>query len=166
MPDVKTPQYIMDLLRPMSQQSNADRRVWSIPLQTVWVPFFTATNVVGQTRLADESLGAPLRLAKDKDGAVRFTKQGRPVISVAKELSTNVRMVRENFQAGLVAFTSHVRKANAEGYKSQVERALAAGQPIVESDGKALVEAISEREEAEAKASARAPQDTREPVAA
>ena len=42
----------------------------------VWVPFFTATNVTGETAVPSEDLGAPLRLSKAKDDSVKFTQGG------------------------------------------------------------------------------------------
>ena len=73
----KTPQYIKALLKPNGTKP-AGRRVWSIDLESVWLPFFTATNTMGDTALAAESLGAPLRLAYDPDGTPKFSKSGRP----------------------------------------------------------------------------------------
>ena len=73
MPDIKTPSYIKSLLQPTTKRESG-RKVWSIDLQYVWLPFFTATNVQGDTAIPHEAIGAPLRLAKDKDGSVKFKK--------------------------------------------------------------------------------------------
>jgi hypothetical protein len=86
MTQTQTPGYIKALLAPTGS-SRTLRRAWSIDVESVWVPFFTATNVMGETDLADDVLGAPIRLAKDKDGEVRFTQSGRPVMRVHKDLS-------------------------------------------------------------------------------
>ena len=99
---MQTPNYVKTLLEP-STRKTASRKVWSIDLEGVWLPFFTATNVQGQTAISRDVLGAPLRLAKEKDGTVKFSTTGRPVIRVAKELSDQIRMVRENFTASLVS---------------------------------------------------------------
>ena len=128
-----TPSYISGLLKPMPERAT-DRRVWSVPLQGVWLPFFTATNVAGETALSAEVLGAPLRLQREKDGTPRFSKTGRPVIRVVKDLSDQVRLVRDNFIAGLLHYAETVRKNMPAEYKAQVEVARQAGEPIVQKD--------------------------------
>ena len=162
---METPSYIKSLLVPNGKKATG-RKAWSIDLETVWLPFFTATNTVGDTAIPHEALGAPLRLAYDADGTVRFSKTGRPIVRVAKELADTVRMVRENLTAGLQNYAEQVVTENPEGYKAQVDLARRAGEPIVTNDrrnlqdalAKAMAEAIAE---AEAKAEAKA-----EPVAA
>ncbi|GAJ15229.1 unnamed protein product, partial [marine sediment metagenome] len=62
-----TPNYIKSLLLP-NAKSPRGRRVWSIDLETAWLPFFTATNTMGDTAIPADALGAPIRLAYDKDG--------------------------------------------------------------------------------------------------
>jgi hypothetical protein len=108
------------------------RKVWSVDLETVWIPFFTATNTVKATAIPSEALGAPLRLAYDKDGEVRFTKSGRPSLKVASEVAANVRMVRENFVANLQSFTGKVMSQEKDAYKAEVEAAQKAAKPIIE----------------------------------
>jgi hypothetical protein len=56
------PNYIVALLQPQAGKPTG-RKVWSIDLETVWLPFFTATNTVKKTTIPAEALGAPLRLA-------------------------------------------------------------------------------------------------------
>src|SRR4030042_4304194 len=104
---METPNYIKTLLKPNGKKSG-ERKVWSIGLQTVWLPFFVATNVQGDTAGPREALGAPLRLAKDTDGSVKFSKSGRPVLKVAPELADQIRLVRENFVSGLITHTNQV----------------------------------------------------------
>ncbi len=106
------------------------RKVWSIALETTWIPFFTAANVVGETSIPADVLGAPLRLAKDKDGTVRFSQNGRPVLRVHKDLNDQIRMARENFEASLVTFAVDTQKAMPEAYKAQVLKSLEAAVPI------------------------------------
>ena len=103
------PTYIKALLTPGSRKS-ANRRAWSIDVETTWVPFFTATNVMGDTDLPDDVLGAPLRLAKAKDGSIRFSQSGRPSMKVAPELNSQITIVRENFVAGLQTYTGMVQQ--------------------------------------------------------
>ena len=60
--------YIKQLLIPNGKKPQG-RRVWAIDLETVWMPFFTATNTMGDTALPADVLGAPLRLAYNGDGS-------------------------------------------------------------------------------------------------
>jgi hypothetical protein len=138
-----TPNYIKALLIPNGKKP-AGRRMWSIDLETIWLPFFTATNTMGDTAIPSDALGAPLRLAFNADGSVKFSKTGRPVNKVAKELANSVQLVRQNFTAGLLTYASQVITDNPDGYKAQVEAAREAGQPIQTSDREKLDRAIAE----------------------
>ncbi|GAI99055.1 unnamed protein product, partial [marine sediment metagenome] len=89
----ETPLSITALVTPIPKNQRG-RRVWSIDLESVWLPFFTATNTTGNTAIPFDALGSPLRLAYEKDGSVKFSPAGRPVIRVAKEISQGVAMVR------------------------------------------------------------------------
>ena len=156
---METPTYVKALLIRNGKKPVA-RRVWSIDLETVWLPFFTATNTMGDTQIPSDALGAPLRLAYNPDGSVKFSKSGRPVTKVAKDLADNVRLVRENFTAGLQSYANMVITQNADGYKAEVEKAKQAGEPIIAHDKAKLDEAIAKAieariAEAEAKAEAK-----------
>ena len=122
---MNVPNYIATLLQPTASRPRG-RKVWSVDLETVWIPFFLATNAVKATAIPSEALGAPLRLRYDKDGEVRFTKTGRPSLKVATEVAANVRMVRENFVANLQSFTGRVMSQAKDDYKAEVEAAQAA----------------------------------------
>jgi hypothetical protein len=152
---MESPQYIKALLKPNGSKPQG-RRVWSIDLESVWLPFFTATNTQGDTALAAESLGAPLRLAYDKDGTPKFSQTGRPVVRVVKEVADSVRLIRENFVASLVAYSHGVAKESPDGYKAQVLAAQAAGQPIVDHDKAALIAIMAQADEAQATCQAQA----------
>ncbi len=128
-----TPGHIKSILQPRPQQAT-DRKVWSIGLGGVWLPFFRATNAAGETAISPEALGAPLRLAKEKDGTPRISSSGLPVMRVVKELSDQVRMVRDNFAAGLMVYAESILKAKPVEYKAQVEAAQKAGEPLVQKD--------------------------------
>ncbi|GEM_PF-1136410 len=156
--EFRTPDYVKALLKPVSSKASS-RKVWSIDIETVWLPFFTAGNTNGDTSVPADALGAPLRLAKDKDGTVRFAQNGRPVLRVAKDLSDQIRMVRENFEAGLVQYAVGVQKANPDGYKAQVMANLQAGIPINEKIVTDVDAAIALRA-----AEAEAPDETLSPV--
>jgi len=152
---METPNYIKSLVTPTTKQPQG-RKVWSIDLQQVWLPFFTATNTMGDTAIPSDAIGCPLRLGYDKAGQVRFSQAGRPVIRVAKEISDNVRLVRDNFTANLLNYAGSVMRDNAEGYKAQIETARKAGEPIYQHDKNQLSSALKARAEAEAEAIAQA----------
>jgi hypothetical protein len=152
---MNTPSYIKSLVTPTTKRPQG-RRVWSIDLEQVWLPFFTATNAMGDTAIPSEAIGCPLRLGYDKAGAVRFTQSGRPVIRIAKEISDNVRLVRDNFTANLLNYAGNVMRDNPEAYKTQVDSARKAGEPIYQYDKAQLHLAVTARMEAEAKAKAEA----------
>ena len=146
---MEIPSYIAALLQPQSSKPSG-RKVWSIDLETVWLPFLTATNVTKATAIPSEALGAPLRLAYEKDGQVRFSEAGRPVIRVAKEIADQVKVVRENFTANLLTFAGQVARKEKDAYMAQVKAAQAAGAPIVAKDQAALDAAYAAQAEAEA----------------
>ena len=152
---METPNYIKSLVTPTTKQPQG-RKVWSIDLQQVWLPFFTATNTMGDTAIPSDAIGCPLRLGYDKAGQVRFSQAGRPVIRVAKEIADNVKLVRDNFTANLLNYTGSVMRDNAEGYKAQIETAKKAGEPIYQHDKNQLSSALKARAEAEAEAMAQA----------
>jgi hypothetical protein len=133
--------YIKALLMPTTRRSG-ERRAWSIGVESVWVPFFLATNVAGETALPSDVLGMPLRLAKSKDGAVRFSNSGRPVLKVAPELNAHIGIVRENFVAGLQSYTGMVQQERPDDYKAHVEDAQRAALPIAEATKRDIEEAI------------------------
>ena len=102
---------------------------------------------MGDTVIPREAIGAPLRLAKDKDGSVKFTKAGRPVLKVVGELSEQIRLVRENFVAGLVNYAGQVMKNKPDEYKVESEACHRAGAPIIEKANADITAAILARVE-------------------
>jgi len=161
---MQTPNYIKSLLAPTTKKPQG-RKVWSIDLLTVWLPFFTATNAMQDTAIPSDALGCPLRLGYDKAGAVRFTQAGRPVVRVAKDISDNVRLVRDNFTANLLSYAGEVMRDNAEAYKVQVGLAQKAGMPIYQHDLAELDKAIKAQAEAQAIATAKTePEAKAEPI--
>jgi hypothetical protein len=101
-----------------------------------------------------------MRLAYDKAGAVRFSQTGRPVIRVAKELSDNVKLVRDNFTANLLSYAGEVMTEHSDEYKTQVELAVKAGQPIAQHDHNELSKALEAIAETEAVAEAKTKVET------
>jgi hypothetical protein len=155
---MNTPNYIKSLLAPNTKKPQG-KKVWSIDLESVWLPFFTATNAMKDTAIPSDALGCPLRLAYDKAGAVRFSQAGRPVIRVAKEISDNVRLVRDNFTANLINYAGEVMNQNTEAYKAQVQLANKAGEPIYQHDKAELSKALEAQAVAQAQAVAEAKQE-------
>jgi hypothetical protein len=140
----ETPNYIRALLVPNGKKP-AGKRVWSIDLETIWLPFFTATNTMGDTAIPSDALGAPVRLGYNQDGSVKFSKTGRPVLKVAKDIADSVRLIRENFATGLIVYATQVSADNPEGYKAQLELAREAGAPITAKDSAQLSKAIAQQ---------------------
>ena len=168
-----TPNYIKSLLMP-NAKSPQGRRVWSLDLETVWLPFFMATNTMGDTAIPSDALGSPIRLAYDKDGSVKFSKTGRVVSRVAKPISDCVTLVRQNFVANLQQYSEQVATDRQEDYAKQIEMATIAGKPIIAHDKAELDKAIQlqleeamrqAQEEAEAEAPEVAPEKAPELVA-
>ena len=140
---MESPTYIKSLLRPNGSKPRG-RKVWSVDLESIWLPFFNASNAMGDTAIAHETLGAPLRLAYEHDGSVRFSPTtGKPVIRVASDLQANIKLVRENFVAGLTAYTHEVFSENPDAYREQVEASQLAGKAIIEVDRLALESAYA-----------------------
>jgi hypothetical protein len=119
---METPNY-QALLKPNAGKPQG-RKVQSVDLETVWLPFFTTTNTMGQSAISSEALGAPLRLTYNQDGSVKFSKSGRPVIKVAKDISDSVKLVRDNFIAGLTEHSHTIYSEHGEEYKAQVNKFL------------------------------------------
>ena len=141
MVQTKSPGFISALVTP-GPGAASGKKSWSVDVEQVWVPFFTATNAQGDTDISPETLGAPIRLAIDKAGVVRFTANGRPSMRIAPELTQQIRVVRENFIASLINYTGTVIEENGDAYKAQVERNQAAATPLLEQDSKMLQEEL------------------------
>lgn len=145
---IETPNYIKALLQPNATKPKG-RRIWSIDLETEWLPFFVATNVMGDTAIPSEALGCPLRLAYLPDGSVRFSKSGRIVEKVVKEVADSVKMVQSNFRATMHTFAQTVATERKEDYKTEVTKAVEAGEPILAHDNQMRADAIAKVKEAE-----------------
>lgn len=165
---METPTYIKSLIIPRNGQKARDRRAWGIELSRVWLPFLTATNTAGETAIPADALGAPLRLAYNPDGSVKFSKTGRPVMRVAKDIADTVRMVRDNFTANLLDYASQVMSDMPDQFQAQVDKAQRAGEPIVQRDNRNLDKAIAKATEEALKEarSLKAPKGEKEPVPA
>ena len=143
-----TSTFVKRLLMPVGKRQTG-RKVWSIDLESVWCPFFTATNTEGNTAIPNDVLGAPLRLGYAKDGSVKFSESGKPVIRVAKELADNVRIVRENFTATLIAHYETVKAEMPDEYEANVMANVKAGEAVTRVQADQLNKAMAMRLEAE-----------------
>ena len=161
MPDVMT---IASLLRP-SVKRTGGRKVWGLDLETTLVPFFTAEAVEGHAYIPPEVLGCPLRLQRNDDGEVKFSKTGKPVIRVAQEMGNMVRLMRENLEANLQAHAIEVKTAKPEEYTKAVKLNQTLGKPIAERDSLDLAAAIEARNTAAVVAAANTAAETPEPEA-
>lgn len=113
-------------------KKGGDKRAWSIAVESTWVRFYTATNVKGFTHIPSDVLGAPTRLARDKDGSIKFSKAGRPVTRVHPVLAEQVRVARQNYEADLLDFAGSIASEMPDAYKAEVESAQPAAQPVLE----------------------------------
>jgi hypothetical protein len=141
MGNTATPNYIKSLLMPTSK-SPRGRKVWSVDLEQTWLPFLTATNLMGETAIPLDALGCPIRLSYDKDGSVRFGRTGRPVTKVAKPISDTVSLIRENFVANLNQYAENVASTRKNDYANLVASAIKSGQPIKDKDEAELSKAV------------------------
>ena len=122
-----------------------------------------SSNTAGETAIEAEVLGAPLRLQYEKGGTPKFSQNGKPVIRIARELSEQIKLVRENFMAGLLSYAETVRKAMPDEFKTQIEAAQKAGETITTQDAAALTayfetlkaKAAADQAEAEAETKAK-----------
>ena len=126
-------EYIKTLVAPRGPKSSG-KKSWSIDVETDWVPFFISTNVMGYTDIAPDALGAPLRLAHAKDGSIRFSQTGMPVVRVNPELTKAIGSVRENLVASMRLNTQVVKEERPDDFQSAVKAAMDAGIPLIEKD--------------------------------
>jgi hypothetical protein len=149
MHDTKIPSYIATLVKPTSGKAN-EKRAWNIGVHTDWLPFFTATNLMGATFLPAEALGCPIRLSVGKDGVVKMGANGVPKTVICKEIRGAIAGVQANFIANLRSFTAEVKDTKTEAYASLVESCRVAGQPVAEKQNAMAMEAIKAYAEASA----------------
>lgn len=146
---------ITSLLRPVVKKTGG-RKVWGLDLESTLVPFFTAKAVEGQAYIPPEVLGCPLRLQRNDDGEVKFTKSGKPVIRIAQEMGSMVRAMRDNLELNLQAHALEVKTAKPEEYAKAVKLNMTLGKPIADKDALDLTAAIDARNAAAIAAAATA----------
>lgn len=136
----KTQDHVFDYITAVMQDNRPEKtvskRVWGIPLDT-WIPFFVAGRVKGVAaalELSPEGLAVPVRKVYDEQtGDLRFTKTGRPMERVVKEISKAVGVARDNYVAALQAQTAQVRESDPEGYMFEVGSIQTAGRKYLKS---------------------------------
>tara|TARA_Y100000310_G_scaffold305664_1_gene346071 strand:- start:148 stop:531 length:384 start_codon:yes stop_codon:yes gene_type:complete len=108
-------------------------------LAAIWLPFFTATNVDGATNITSGSLGAPIRLARQRTtGAIRRRADGSPCSQVAPEITSHIKLIRERFGTGLMAYATASFKANPDQHKVARAEAANEGAKALQTDATAL----------------------------
>jgi hypothetical protein len=134
--------------KPADRLQVGNRKNWSIPMDTVLLPYFKATNASGRTDIAHEAIGAPLRVATNTDGSVKFNKAGLPIVKVAKDINDAVKAIRDNLVAGMVEFKDSVvtNPETANAYKTECEVCAKVGAPIQRAEIHKLEIAVAKRE--------------------
>ncbi len=61
---------------------------------------------------------------------------------MVKELADSIRLVRENFKAGLISYASSVAQSKPDNYKAEIAGAIKAGEPILTKDRANLTKAL------------------------
>jgi len=113
----------------------AEKKSWNIPINTVLVPFLTVTNLEGRTAIPPEDLGYPVKLNRDSEGNIRFSKAtGKPMMKVAKSISNHVKGVRDNLIALMTSETSDYYTKNTETYNTERKACLEAGKLQLDQD--------------------------------
>ncbi len=146
--------FVHTLMKPSPNKAK-DRSVWGLPLQGLWIPFFTATNTVGESHIDAGALGCPLRLSVGKDGVPKLKDDGTPRYQVDKKIGDAVNGVKDNFAFGLMAFVASTQKAMPNEYKAQVAAVQKAGEKVLEQDQTALDNYMAELEEVAKEAAAK-----------
>lgn len=118
-----------------NKKAAAEKKLWSIPLYTTLLPFMKTTNAAGVTKIDHAAIGAPLRVARDKDtGEAKFSKTGRIIIRVAPEVNDAVKVMRDLYIATLNQTTADFQKENPEAYAAEDAACVKAGNPVIMVD--------------------------------
>lgn len=145
---------IIEINNGTSTKKPVEKKVWSIGLETVLIPYLTASNAIGATCIDGDVLGCPVRIARNADGTPKLNKSGKLVTSVHKDIRVQVANMREAYIAQLRNATKFVQSTETEAYNNQVKIANRMGAEALQSE-KDLI-AKHETIKAEAKATAEA----------
>jgi hypothetical protein len=111
-------------------KKQAEKRVWSIPLESTLLPFFTATNAQGITQIDRDAIGSPLRVAKKEDGTPRISKAGKLTIQVAKPIRDQVGKMRDSYIASINQYVTGYIASNKETFQKEASACVDAGRPV------------------------------------
>jgi len=123
----------------------SSKKLWGGDVETQWVPFFSATNVLGDTAISDTSMGAPIITPIGEDGVPKFNRNGEPVRQVQTEIRRAVSSVQASFFAGLAQFAGEVQRLNQREYVEAVKRYQNAGTLVKEAEDAAIEEELDRR---------------------
>jgi hypothetical protein len=123
---------LIKMLTP-KQHAN-EKKVRSIPLDTVLIPLLTLSNALGITDIDKASLGYSIRIAHDKAGNPKFNANGQLKYEVAKPIRDNARTIHENWIDSLKVEVSQGYLANREAYDNERKAQLTASIPTQNAD--------------------------------
>ena len=118
-----------------ASKAESVKKAWSIPVETVLVPFAIMANASGNAQIDRSALGTPTRLMRDKDtGEVKINSKGKLTVIVAKPIRELANNMREQFIAGLNEQTTAYKAEYAELYNAELVNCLEAGKPVKAND--------------------------------
>lgn len=118
-----------------SEKKQSERKVWSIPLESVLIPFMVATNAHGITKIDREAIGSPVRLARNTDdGTPKISKGGKLITQVAKPIRDHVSAMRQNYIASIVSATNELANDKPTEYEAELKASIKAGATILKRD--------------------------------
>jgi len=148
--------YVSGLFAPVQKKATG-KKSWGFDLETFWLPLLHASNINGDTAIAKDVLGFPVRVVRDKDGEVKFNQNGRITTRIHKDITDQVKAVQSNFQAEAMGYITAVQQENPEAWSAAIESSLEAGRPVAERERRDVRKAEKARREAvEAEARLRA----------
>lgn len=144
-PVSQTPDYSA-YFRPIARLGKSGKKLWSADLETFWVGKALASNVMGYSDVPLQDIGAPIRVARNKDtNEPKFSSTGRLVTVASPGMKEYVQRVQENVFATLNQFEGNVRDERPEAFGRMVAAAAVAGRPIQEKDATDAAEAEEAR---------------------
>jgi hypothetical protein len=138
--------WIKSLVTPVAKRS-VTREMPGIALETL-VNFAVAMNVRGYLTIPLEAIGAPTRLSVTRDGRVKFRYDGTPVRVLAKEIKNLGVTIPANLIATIVSDTHDIFTSQEAECVAMLKAAALAAEPIIETEGKVLADAIVARKKA------------------
>ncbi|MDZ4263807.1 MAG: hypothetical protein U1B30_15935 [Pseudomonadota bacterium] len=121
----------------MAPTRTVSRKAFGLDINTVWAPFFTAHKAIGTPgteNISDAALVATTVLARDKDGNVRVSKQGKLTYRTNRELSSAARRQIDGYGAKLMEETGIITAEAPNAVAAQIKRSQEAARPIQMQD--------------------------------